>query len=206
MRYVTHIFLVCFAILLMTGCASSPSSGMPVADPEQTFDRNQDKLSNLPSWQFDGRFSIRSTRGVDNANLAWLQESTRYLLKISGPLQQGAVFIRGDQGTISYKDSKGVTDHASSPEALLARHTHYDLPVSSMRYWVLGLPDPRYPFELNIASNGDIRTLTQQGWNIRYQAFKTVERYRLPTKLTMKHDQAEVILSIHEWNPDLSAE
>lgn len=205
MLKVKHLIMVCAVALLATGCTNSRSSAgmMPAMDREQTFDRNQDKISNLDSWQFDGRFSIRSPKGVDSANLAWMQESARYLLKISGPLQQGTVFIRGDASGISYKDSKGVTDKASSPEELLSRHTQYQLPIASLRYWVLGRPDPQYAYNLNIAANGDLRTLNQNGWDIRYEAFNTVEPYRLPTKLVLKHDKIEIIISIHDWNPDL---
>jgi outer membrane lipoprotein LolB len=202
---VKHLIMVCCVALLATGCASTRSSSdmLPAKDREQTFDRNQDKISHLKSWQFDGRFSIRSAQGVDSANITWLQESARYLLKISGPLQQGTVFIRGDATGISYKDSKGVTDKAGSPEELLSRHTQYNLPISSLRYWVLGRPDPTYAYNLNIGVNGDLKTLSQNGWDIRYEAFKTTEPYRLPTKIILKHDTIEITISIHDWNPDL---
>lgn len=208
MLNVKHLMMVCCIAILAVGCTNTPSSSgmLPGMDREQTFDRNQDKLSNLDSWQFDGRFSIRSSHGVDSANLTWLQESSRYLLKISGPLQQGTVFIRGDATGISYKDSKGVTDKAGSPEELLARHTQYNLPIASLRYWLLGRHDPKYAFNLTINANGDLRTLSQNGWNIHYEKFETVDPYRLPTKLVLKHDKIEIVISIHDWNPDLVAD
>ena len=207
MLNIKHLFMICCVALLATGCSNSRSSSdsLPAMDREQTFDRNQDRISNLKSWQFDGRFSIRSQNGVDSANLTWLQESARYLLKISGPLQQGTVFIRGDATGISYKDSKGVTDKAGSPEELLARHTQYNLPIASLRYWVMGRPAPGHAFNLNIGVNGDLRTLSQNGWEIRYEAFETIERYRLPTKIILTHDTLEITISIHDWNPDLVA-
>lgn len=205
---IRHFLLLCCTVLCVVGCSTAPSSqtSSSALSRDQMFDRNQDKLSNLKSWQFDGRFSIRSSHGVDTANLSWLQESARYLIKISGPLQQGTVFIRGDQATISYKDSKGITDHASTPEELLTRHTQYQLPISSLRYWVMGRPDPRFAFHLNISANGDLRTLTQQGWEIRYEGFNTIEPYRLPTKIIMKHEKLDITVSIHDWHPDLVAE
>jgi outer membrane lipoprotein LolB len=205
MLNVRHLIMVFCLALLAVGCTTSPSSSsmLKAMNRDQLFDRNQDKLSNLESWQFDGRFSVRANKGADSANLLWLQEGDRYLLKISGPLQQGTVFIRGDATGISYKDSKGVTDSADTPEELLARHTQYDLPIESLRYWVLGRQDPSYAFDLTIAANGDLRTLSQNGWTIRYETFSTVEPYRLPTKMVMKHEKVEIVLSVHDWNPDL---
>jgi outer membrane lipoprotein LolB len=194
--------------LLVAGCSNkAPSSAdmyLPAVDREKTFDRNQDRLSNLASWQFDGRFSVRHNKGANSANLTWLQEGDHYLLKISGPLEQGTVFIRGDKNSVSYKDSKGVTDTAKTPEALLAKHTQYELPISSLRYWILGLPDPSHAYDLNIAPSGDLRRLKQHGWDIHYEAFVTDDPYRLPGKITLKHPNLNLVISIHEWNPNVS--
>lgn len=200
-----HVLLSMCAVLLLLGCNTTPSS-LPVMDRDQAFDRNQDRLSNLKSWQFDGRFSLRTPQGVQHANLTWLQEADHYLLKISGPLQQGAVFLRGNQSGIAYKDSKGVVDKADSAETLLKRHTQYDLPISSLRYWVLGRIDPKYPYQLTMNASGDLRTLTQQGWDIRFENFDSIEKYRLPSKIVLKREGMEIIISIHDWNPNLVAE
>jgi outer membrane lipoprotein LolB len=205
MRIFTRLFLVLAATLFVVACSTTPSSDkyLPVVDREKAFDRNQDKLSNLDSWQFEGRFSVRHLKKADSANISWLEDGDDYLLKISGPLQQGTVFIRGDENGIAYKDAKGVTDSAKTPEELLHRHTQYELPISSLRYWVLGRPDPRYAFDLNIAATGDLRWLKQQGWEIHYEWFKTHEPYRLPGKITLKNDTLDITISIHEWNPSL---
>ncbi len=207
LKYITTLTLT-LAALLLAGCTSTPKGAdmyLPAVDRERAFDRNQDRLSNLESWQFDGRFSIRHDKEADSANLSWLQEGEQYLLKISGPLDQGTIFIRGDNKSVSYKDAKGTTDTAKTPEALLAKHTQYkQLPISSLRYWVLGRPDPRYAYDLNIAPSGDLRRLMQHGWEISYSAFAAEDPYRLPSKITLKHPELQIVISIHQWNPALS--
>ena len=59
---------------------------------------------------------------------------------------------------------------------------------------------------VTMTATGDLRTLSQQGWEIRYEAFKSVENYRFPTKIVLKHESMEIVMSIHDWNPNLVAE
>ncbi len=205
--FIKHTFMMLLAALLASGCAQSPSSSdanLSGIDRDQAFDRNQDRISNLESWHFEGRFSVRTHNKADSASLSWLQQHNDYLLKLSGPLNQGTIFLRGNPSSISYKDSKGIVDTAKSPEELLSRHTDYELPISSLRYWVLGRPDPHFAYDLNISPNGDLRSLKQQGWHIQYEAFATHDRYRLPGKIVLKHPDVTITLSIHEWNAHLS--
>lgn len=206
-RFVQHLLMILITVITLTACQSTPKTGeavVPPVDPEQVFDRNQDRLSNLSSWHFDGRFSIKSRQHAESASISWLQQQQDYLLKISGPLNQGTIFLRGNPNNISYKDSKGNVDSAETPEALLSRHTDYQLPIVSLRYWVLGRPDPHFAYDMNIDDMGNMKTLTQHGWQIKYELFTTHDRYQLPTKLIMKHPDLSITLSIHEWNANLS--
>lgn len=195
-----------FVLPLLTLCLLAACSSPPIklTDEERkmVFNDTQKQLRDLRSWEFDGRFAVREDRNSSSASITWLQHQGDYGIKIAGPLNAGSVFLIGNPQGITYKDSDGNQDSSPSPEALLQAHTGYILPVSSLRYWVRGMPDPSMDYSVLLNEQGYPTHLRQQNWEITFQYFRDVGNYVLPRKVIMQNPDLKITLSIHDWAVD----
>jgi len=67
------------------------------------------------------------------------------------------------------------------------------VPVHSLRYWVVGLPEP---------SNAFVETATgfmQAGWLIEYKQMQLVNDQSMPRNITVTNDQVRLKLFIDQW-------
>ena len=78
-----------------------------------------------------------------------------FTLRLHGPFGQGSVLIEGQPGSVSLRRANGQVTRAGSAEALLSQELGWSVPVSVMRYWILGRPAPDYPVtDLQINARG----------------------------------------------------
>jgi outer membrane lipoprotein LolB len=84
-----------------------------------------------------------------------------------------------------------TTDVAADPESLLLKMSGLALPVSGMRWWLRGQPDPRLPF----TRTGE--AFTQSGWLISATDFRAGT---LPYKIELIRDDLRVRVMINEWS------
>ncbi|HLA74858.1 MAG TPA: lipoprotein insertase outer membrane protein LolB, partial [Gammaproteobacteria bacterium] len=80
------------------------------------------------------------------------------------------------------------------------------LPVSGLRYWVLGLPDPAAPpaaQDRELDGLGHLTRLRQSGWDIEFRRYSPVTTVDLPNKIFLTNQAAgvrlEVRLAVEQW-------
>ena len=90
---------------------------------------------------------------------------------------------------------------ATSAEELLGTRLGWSLPVSGLRYWLLGLPAPGLPVvKSSLDSFGRLLRLSQGGWQIRYLDYKWIENLALPGKIFVEHPKLRLRLVIDHWH------
>lgn len=174
------------ATLLLQGCASFRSEPTAPALPP-----GAQSLYALKSWRLEGRIGVQTSGDAWQANLFWEHAGTQDRLRISGPLSQGMVSIIVQKDLIYINEGNGVDKLSKNPEAELRERLGFSVPLSSLRYWILGVPAPDAPYSL-VAAGG----FQQLGWTIRVD--KTVEtRGRvLPSKMRVENGDVAVKLKI----------
>jgi outer membrane lipoprotein LolB len=182
-------------VLLLSGCAAVPHSP-PRPCPTASCDR-----STITDWELQGRISV--TRGEQgwHAGLDWENHADRFRLQVSGPLGQGAMQLAGDAQGVTLLDADGRLYRAADAESLMQQVAGWQLPVSGLRYWVRGIPDPEVHLEVMLDGEGRLQQLRQSGWTIRYQRFVLVNGVEWPDKLTLEHDDLVLKLVIDQWHP-----
>lgn len=176
------------AVLLLAGCATTPSP------------RSSQPAAALTAWQINGRVSL--TRGEEgwHAGLLWQTQADTFYLRISGPLGQGGFQLNGDARGVVLVDAEGQTYAARDADALLADVTGWQLPVTGLRYWIRGLPQPAAgQAQMTRDETGRIRRLEQSGWTINYQRYQLVGDVLLPAKLQLVHADISVRIIIDQW-------
>jgi outer membrane lipoprotein LolB len=147
-----------------------------------------------------GRVAVAAAGEGFTANLRWIQQGTRAQLTLEGPLGVGGaqVIAAGDELTLVTPHGEQLDNAAAHAE--LAARLGFDPPLSSLRYWVLGVPDPAQPStEALDASQQRLAALTQSGWHIDYVSYGLAGDGSLPARLTLQRDAVRVRLLVDDW-------
>jgi len=79
-------------------------------------------------------------------------------------------------------------------------HAGWRVPLSGLRYWIIGLPDPQARvIDLELDPMGRLAELRQLGWHIRYQRYGEFDGVALPTRLTLENSQLRAKLVVRSW-------
>lgn len=140
------------AVVCLTACSSAPVQ----------------QSTNIGHWSVQGRVGLWANGEQESANVHWQDCGDRYRIRLSGPLGVGTTIIYGDREQVSLHRGGDPALSAESPEALLAS-LGWVMPVSALRYWLRGLPDPNAPYQQVPQDEGPVTQLTQYGWDIAYQ-------------------------------------
>lgn len=185
-------------VLLLNACATRPPA--PESAPEGVWEQHRDSLRTLTDWQLAGRVAIRNAEEGWSANFDWWQTGQRYRIRLRGPFGQGAVELHGDAQGVWLKRKDQAPVYAHDADALLARETGWQLPVSGLGAWLRGLPDTTPPVtSLDWDSAGQLTQLQQSGWQIDYRRYRTVGERQLPDKLQLVRDGLRVKVVVDSW-------
>ncbi len=177
----------CF-VLLLSACTSVP------VEPEVNYSKIvREHLYKMDQWSFEGRLALAGKNDNWQASINWGHRPDDEEIKLSGPLGQGATVIKltGDLVTIDRGNDK--VQSSTQPEAFINQQLGMFVPVHSLRYWVIGLPEPTSAF---------IETATgfkQAGWLIEYKQMKVVDDQFMPHKITVTNEQVKLKLVIDQW-------
>jgi len=170
---------LCGLVLLLTGCAQAPKS-IPL---NLSWPQRQQQLTGLTAWQFRGHVVFKMPERKFSANVYWQQAPASYQVMLFGPLGFNAVNLSGNADQVSLKDSKGHVYTAESPEVLMQQQLGWSLPISSLNYWVRGLPAPGPITNVVYDAFHRIEVLEQQGWSIHFIAYQRVQQFELPKEI-----------------------
>ena len=178
----------CWLVLMLVGCASAP------VEPEVHYAATaREQLYKLERWSFEGRLALTGKNDSWSASINWGHKSDDEKIKLSGPLGQGATIIQltGDLVTIDRGDEKAQS--STQPEAFINQQLGMFVPVRSLRYWVIGLPEPTSPYIATATG------FTQAGWLIDYKQMQSVDKQSMPHKITVSNEQVKLKLIIDQW-------
>lgn len=188
----------------LAGCAGqAPAPDVP-RQPDD-WQRQQGDLAALDTWTVAGKVGLRTPEDSRSANLDWSQSPGHYRMLISGPFGAGRSVLEGRQGAVTLTTSDGRFE-ASSPEALMQQQLGWSLPISALDYWVRGLPAPGRSHQQSDDELGFPRTLSQDGWNIRYRDWTYADSLWLPSRLIMTYDDIRATLVVNQWQPQTGSE
>jgi outer membrane lipoprotein LolB len=159
----------------------------------------RDQLLHLAHWRLDGRIAVRTSADAFQASLQWEHERAQDRVLISGPFNQGGVSIVLQDKLILVRESGGEVKTSSDPAALLRKELGFAVPLSSLRYWVIGIAEPAASSIPTYDEAGQLRLLSQAGWQLRYENFIPVEGLMLPQKLAGQGGDMSLKLVVDDW-------
>ena len=132
--------------------------------------------------------------------LRWEQVGDAFHVRLSTPLGQGLVDLRGVPGKVVMRTAEGETYRAPDAETLMREVAGMNLPVSGLRYWVLAVTDPAIAAgKVDLDSDSLPQALEQSGWRIEYDRYRDTGGVRLPDRLTFEGQDLDGRLIDTQW-------
>jgi len=193
---VTWIAGTATAVLLIAGCAAPRSALLPEID---SWDTRASVLADLDKWEFSGRIAVKTESDGFNGKLRWSQDRENYRATVSGPLGVGTLRLDGDDRSVVMIDKDGVRTELDDAELELRQRHGWTIPIASLRYWALGIPDPSAVAEFKVDGEGRLESLVQRDWSVRITRYDVAGGQQMPKLLAAENPDTRVRLVVDHW-------
>ncbi len=150
-------------------------------------------LYELEHWSFEGRLAMTGQNDSWSANISWEHSPEAEKIKLSGPLGQGAVVISLAGNVVTIDRGGDDVQTSTRPEEFINQQLGMFVPVRSLRYWVVGLPEPSRSYkDTDVGFN-------QAGWLSEYKQMQPVDDGAMPHKMMVMNKQVKLKLIIDHW-------
>ena len=174
---------------LTSGCATRERLELPELG---SWESRQSLLAGLDEWAFNGRIGVAAGDDGFSGSLRWSQDGEDFEATVSGPLGIGTVRLEGNGRRVQLIDKDGNRTVLEDAERDLYLRYGWTIPVRSLRYWALGIPDP--------GDDGQLERLTQGGWRVDITRYGEGGGQAMPTRIKAASEQTRVKLAIHKWS------
>lgn len=195
-----RVLLSSLVVVLISACAREPL----LRDHQQwrLWEKHQAQLLSLKDWKIQGRLGLYTPDEAWPGDVLWSQSGQGYDIRIIAPLGAGSMHIYSVEGGVMLEhSSEPVAQFSPDPEALIAQTFGWQLPVTSLRYWMTGIPSPQGAIEgeLDLDEQGRLNSLRQSGWNIQFSKYKSVSGFELPARVQLEHKELSVKIVVRKW-------
>ena len=182
--------------LLLAACRTVP---LPAPAP-QPWSERRPALQSRDHFELKGRVAVAAGTQGFNARVRWAQQGERAQLSLEGPLGAGAVHIDARGSDLDIVTANGARLAGDAARAELGARLGFDPPLASLRYWILGVPDPACPADETLdPARQRLNRLEQDGWRIDYTNYVVVGAEWLPARLTLERADVRVKLLVDDW-------
>ena len=181
------------SFLLLTALGLSGCSLIPQKPADEYQLLAMQHLQQQKNWSFEGRLALANDKESVSLSINWRHDPLLDELDLMGPLGQGRVKIAvtSNQVVVDDGDSRKVFDGQAND--VISEQLGVDLPIESLRFWVLGVHDPKLTFTEQPGG------FYQAGWLVRYRELQDVNSSKLPKKMTAEKDKARIKLIVDQW-------
>lgn len=185
------------SLLLLTGCATTRQS---IDLPDiSTWDARAKVLGNLREWDFKGRIAVMAGDNGFNGKFNWSQQDDAFSATVGGPLGIGTVRIEGEGQSVLLTDKDGVQTALTDAELELRYRYGWTIPVASLRYWALGIPDPTMAAVTEVDAEGRLVRLEQSSWIVEISRYRESGGQQMPRILSATNPDTRVRMVIDKW-------
>jgi outer membrane lipoprotein LolB len=153
-------------------------------------------LQQASQWALDGRAAASIGKQGWQASLAWKQQDSTSELHLTGPLGIGASVVRLSPEGLSIDGAKPREEAA----AILHERLGVDLPLGSLRFWLLGVPDPAEDSTVTRNAQDRAQQWSQSGWTVVIDRYMPVRGDWLPAQLSVVRDDVRVRIAVDSWD------
>jgi outer membrane lipoprotein LolB len=180
---------------VLAGCRTTPPSA-----PGPPWETRRPQLQARAQFALRGRVAVATGAQGFNARLRWVEDGAHAQVALEGPLGAGGVEIDATGENLQIAMPNGTHLASDAARAELAARLGFDPPLASLRYWILGVPDPTSPADETLdPAQQRLKSLAQSGWHIDYAGYMAVGSEWLPARLTLSRADVRVKLLVDDW-------
>jgi outer membrane lipoprotein LolB len=188
-------------VVMLASCRTVPLHETPAsAASAQNWETRRPQLQARDKFDLKGRVAVATGSEGFNARLRWTQDGKQTHMSLDGPLGAGGVQVTSDGSAVSIVTSRGDRLDSDAARAELKNRLGFDPPIDSLRYWILGVPEPGHPAQESLDAQQRLATLEQDGWQIQYTGYMSVRGEWLPSKLTLQRQGVRLRVVVDGWN------
>jgi outer membrane lipoprotein LolB len=190
---------VCFLIslVLLAGCVTTRQTAeLPDIS---TWDKRSEVLGSIRDWEFKGRIAVKAGDEGFNGKFNWSQQDDRFRATVGGPLGMGTVRIDGGGRSVVLTDKDGVETVMTDAELELQHRFGWTIPVASLRYWALGIPDPTMAAVTEFDGDGRLTRIEQSNWSVEISRYREGGGQQMPRILSATNPDTRVRMVIDKW-------
>ncbi|MDN5835742.1 MAG: lipoprotein insertase outer membrane protein LolB [Nitrosospira sp.] len=160
-----------------------------------------------------GRASVKGGKESFSGGVQWRHAEGEDEILLLSPLGQTLVQIRRTSEGVYLTTSEQEDYYAADVESLTERVLGWRLPLTGLQYWVQGMNSPATASAIDVAMDGRVVAIRQDGWEIDYSSYfppplvQTMQTQTLPEQavrpksLLLKRSGLQIKLVIDAWNP-----
>ena len=188
--------LLLLTALLLHACAARRGLDLPDL-PD--WDTRLAVLEAQDQWEFTGRIGASAGDEGFNGKLRWRQHNNDFSATVNGPLGAGTVRIEGNSGHVTLTDKQGEATELTDAELDLRLRYGWTIPVNSLRFWALGIPDPSVSTVTSFGDNGLVDEMQQGNWLVTFAEYRDAGGQPMPRRIFAVNADAKVRLVIDKW-------
>ncbi len=177
-------------VLILSGCSTGPVKRVDVYDLLE----QQHNVASVEHWCLSGRLSYMDADQSVNAMLDWCYKGGEDRIQVSGFWGMGRTQLVISEDGLTVDEGGDVQVYSRQDvNRVVYERIGVDVPLTSLRYWLLGVPDYQYSFR----GLGD--GFVQNEWIVRYLSVSNIKGLILPEKIKIKQGEVLLKLLISEW-------
>ena len=181
---------------LLAGCAHNE-----VAEDGLSYDDRRVRLDDTANWRMNGRIAVNTGTQAFQGQFQWRQSGDEVELTVRNPVGMNVLNVSGPPDRLMVR-AGGETRELSDPEPELSALLGWWLPVRSLNAWLLGYPDPGFPWDQELGPAGtSLRTMEQRLWRLTYDSYRIHEGVLIPRRIDLAHEAIELRVIVDGWQP-----
>lgn len=198
MRY---LLILAVMVTSLSGCAlfrPQPAEVPQSAASRAAWNERVARLQTVHQFTLQGR--VASGALGFKADLRWKQfDDGRFEMRLAGPFGAGAAELAGDAHYVRVRTGD-TTSTTTDPEGWLQQALGVRLPVTGLRWWVLGVPAPDTEHQLVLDASGRASRIVQNGWELSYPEYSTLTPLDLPRRIEASNGDTRVLVLADTWS------
>jgi outer membrane lipoprotein LolB len=185
--------LLCFALLALAACHTlAPLPATPWAERRAA-------LQAVEKFEVNGQLAVATASEGFSANLRWQQQGAASDLLLRAPLGVGGAHLNFDGDVLRVTNSQGTQLEGVTAQTELVRLLGFDPPLTSLRYWLLGAPDPASVANETLDGAQRLAQLQQGEWQIDYGEYQQAAGLWLPRRVALHRGEVKLKLQLSHW-------
>ncbi len=178
---------VVLILLGLAGCASVAPA--PSARPAQ---------AEAAGFTLGGRIAVKHDGERTSANVHWTHSAERDEILLLAPLGRTVARIERTAGGVTL-DTPGRHYAAQSEGELMQHVLGWHLPLAGLQYWIMALPVPGEPADIQRGEHGEVSLMRQEGWTMRYTRYAAQRADALPLRVLLEREGLEIQVLVDTW-------